>query len=72
LKRIVGRVKIYRVEKTVINLRFESKSEVNVINLTPDFAKRCVVENLWQNTTLASSSKMQLNEIFNLRFISFN
>jgi hypothetical protein len=64
--------KLYHVEKTVINLRFESKSEVNVINLTPEFAKRYVIENLWQNATLVNSSRMQLNEIFNLILISFN
>jgi len=43
-----------------------------VINLTPDFAKRRVIENLWQNTTPVSSSRMQLNEIFNLRLITEN
>ena len=43
-----------------------------MINLTPDFAKRYVIENLWLNTTLVSSSRMQLNEIFNLGLISFN
>ena len=63
---------MYHVEKTVINLRFESKYEVNVINLTSDFAKRYVIENLWQNTTLVSSSRMKLNEIFNQFLISFN
>jgi len=63
---------MYHLEKSVIDLGSESKSEVNVINLTPDFAKRYVTENLWQNTTLVSSSRLQLNEIFNLSLISFN
>jgi len=44
--------KIYHVEKTVIDLRFESKFEVNVIHLKPDFAKTYVIENLWQNPHL--------------------